>query len=300
MPAFIRAFTLSAVALCANHALAGEIYRCQVNGVTTFVDSPSGCPEGKAQRMGGAEPKGSKPTPSAGTSPIGSATPTPKSRPPISDMPTAASSKEGSGTAAAACQKLATDPPRARECLRQERRVEVQRMASARLASISRAVTEHLTSEAQKGSVIATANEGRPPAWCEGILSDLMAQKDIEVVDDESTAGPAWVSSGDGPGYTAAEILDPSFKDWSYAGSKVPNGYVTVRWRKTHLVVLRVVAACVEADDGTARCNPSRLTVIYVYDNETPYACNVTAVGRPYWPNWKDSMTPILTKLGKP
>jgi hypothetical protein len=56
------------------------------------------------------------------------------------------------------------------------------------------------------------------------------------------------------------------------------------------------VAACTEAADKTARCNPVRYTGIFVYDDKTPLACDVTAVGRAYWGNWKNSMTPILNK----
>ena len=66
------------------------------------------------------------------------------------------------------------------------------------------------------------------------------------------------------------------------------------------MVVLRVAAACTEADDGTARCVPMRYTSIYVYGSGAPETCNVTAVGRAYWPNWKDSMTPIFARGGAP
>lgn len=39
-------------ALLAVPPVAAQVYRCQIGGVTAFVDSPHRCPEGTAQRQG--------------------------------------------------------------------------------------------------------------------------------------------------------------------------------------------------------------------------------------------------------
>jgi hypothetical protein len=293
----LQALAVSTIVLCSAAASAGEIYRCQVNGVTTFVDSPRGCLEGPARRVGGDASAATKPSPPVprleetrkGSDAASRGRPTPGQLP--------ARSQSQSGLAALPCQKLAQEPARARECLREERRTEVRRVASARMVELSRAVADYVSRVSGAGSLITVSNDGRPPAWCESILGDLMAQRDIEVVDDESAGGPEWARAGTGPARSAVEILDPNFQEWSFAGSKVPNGYVTARWRGSNLVVLRVVAACTAASDGTARCNPHRLVSIYVYDAATPMACDVAEVERAYWPNWKNSKTPIFTRL---
>jgi len=257
-----RALAVAAIALHAAAAFAGEIYRCQVNGVTTFVDSPHGCPG--AQRVGGES--GAAKAPPA---------PTP-------------------AVASSACQKLAQDPARARECIRAERRAEVRRVAEVRLAEISRAVADYVNAAASAGNIMAVSRDGRPAAWCENLLGDLIARKDIEVVDDETVGGPEWTTSGNGPGRAAADILDPAFKEWNLGSATVPEGYVTARWRTSNLVVLRVTAACTQARDGTARCNPHRLVNVYVHDTATPVACDATEVSRAAWPNWKNAKTPIF------
>ena len=290
----LQALAVSTIVLCSAAASASEIYRCQVDGVTTFVDSPRGCPGGPARHVGGDESAATKPSlpmPRVGET---RKDPDAASRGRATPGQSPAPSQSQAAPAALPCQKLAQEPARARECLRVERRAEVRRVASARLLGISRAVADYVSRVSSAGNLITVSNDGRPPAWCESILGDLMAQKDIEVVDDESTGGPEWVRAGIGPARSAVEILDPNFQEWSFAGSKVPDGYVTARWRGSNLVALRVVAACTTASDGTARCNPHRLVSIYVYDAATPMACDVAEVGRAYWPNWKNSKTPIF------
>lgn len=249
-------------------ALAADIYRCQIDGVTTFVDSQSRCPLGDARRVGRDVPKASAVMAPASAS-----------------APLAATSR---------CQDVAHDPTRFRECLRKERRADVRRIATARLEAIQRAVRDYIAIAARGDSIIAVANKGRGAAWCETILGDVMAQENIEVVDDEAIGAPRWMRSGNAPGRSAAEILDPNFEEWRIAGGKVPDGYVTARWRGATLVVLRMTAACTSGDDGVAHCNPQPYTSFYVYDDVTPIACDVSAVGRAYWPAWKSSMTPIF------
>lgn len=289
---------LVAVALQGASAWAGDVYRCELNGVTAFVDSPDRCPDGSSRRLGGSDesrtrkssPQGPRlDEPRTGT--VASSRHPPTAASPLAPSPLARP------LAASPCQKLAQEPVRARECLREERRAEVRRIASARLAQISRAVSNYVSVVSSAGSIIATPTSGRPAAWCEDILRDLMAHKDIEVVDDETTGGPEWMYSGNGPARSAAEILDPNYKEWRLADDKVPEGYVTARWRGSNLVVLRVAAACTEGSDGVAHCNAHRLVNVYVYDNATPMACAVSEVGRAYWPGVKSSQTQIFAQL---
>ncbi len=284
----LRAIMGLCCTLCSVGAMCAEIYRCQANGVTTFVDSPNRCPNGTAQRQHGFESKPggaapARPIATSGTDPIKSVRPVAAARP-------------ARAHAATACQALVHDAARFRQCLREERRAEVRRIASPRLEAIGRAVADHVSFAARTNSVLAVSNTGRSPEWCEDILKDVMALKDLEVVDDEEVGGPRWMQTGNGTVRSSAEVLDAEFREWALPDVKVPHGYVTVRWRSSSLVVLRVVAACTSTGDGRASCNPQRHTSIYVYDDVTPVACNVSAFGRPYWPNWKNSQTPIFAK----
>ncbi len=260
-----------AAALCVLSGAAApatNIYRCKVDGVATFVDSPSRCPQSSSSVERLYEPKA--PAATAPASPaFRSATPS-------------------------RCQELAYEPTRFRECLRTERRVEVRRIATARLESFGRAVRAFIDSAAKTNSIIAVANKGRGPAWCEVVLSDVMAQENLDVVDDEAVGGPRWIQSGVETGRSAAEVLDPNFKEWRVPGGKVPDGYVTARLRGSSLVVLRVMAACTSGVDGAEHCNQQPYVSVFVYDDVTPIACNVSAVGRAYWPSWQSSMTPIF------
>lgn len=139
--------------------------------------------------------------------------------------------------------------------------------------------------------------DGRPVEWCRDALSDVLASKQVDVVDDETDAMPRWIgaATGGGAAPTAAPVLDPAFETQAVGGSSVVSGHVSLRWRAQPIVV-RLVFACVRARDGAADglvCNPQRYTSLYVYDETTPIACNVGFVGRPYWANWSASMTPL-------
>jgi hypothetical protein len=278
----LKALVVLACALCSTMALGGDIYRCQVNGVTTFVDSPRRCSEGQPQRMGGAESKqellprratvegiDSRPAPGVET----------RSRAPLVTPPSASN-----------CQKFEQTPARARECLREERRLEVRRIGSARLQTITLAAAQYLNAGLRSGNVIAMPTKGSPPSACESVISDLLSRKNVDIVDDELSP----------PGRSTAPILDPDYKEWRIADERIPNGYVTARWRSSEMVVMRIAAACVEADDGTARCVKERYTSVHIYSPAIPLDCNVSVIGRAYWPNWKNSKTPIFTKATGP
>ncbi|MES2994173.1 MAG: hypothetical protein V4844_22315 [Pseudomonadota bacterium] len=147
------------------------------------------------------------------------------------------------------------------------------------------------------GLIAMVKANARPPAWCEEFVRDTLAGRNLEVVDDEAAPGPRWITTGNGSERKAAPILDEDFRDVRTAdGSRVASGYVTLRWRKDTLVVLRVESLCYDHPIAAAGCNPPRFLALFVYDDSTPIACNLSFVERPYWPNWQRSMTPILAR----
>ncbi len=122
-----------------------------------------------------------------------------------------------------------------------------------------------------------------------------MSGTNFDVIDDEFTGGQVL-------GSTVIPIVDPDYTEWRMGAKRVPNGYVTARWRGADMVVVRVAAGCTEANDGSARCIAQRYTAVYVYGTGVSDGCNVGLVSRAYWPNWKDSVTPIFvrgTSLGR-
>lgn len=170
--------------------------------------------------------------------------------------------------------------------------MEVRAIATARLAKLSGAVSEFANAALASGGVLAVSRKGRPAAWCESFLSDVMAQRDLQVVDDEMTSGPRWIDQGGGA-LRAGEVLDPDFTELRPTGGGVVRGYVTLRWKGGPPTVLRSQFACTEVKPGQARCNPQRYISMHVHDDEMPQACHVTLYGRPYWPQWQDSSVEI-------
>jgi hypothetical protein len=265
-------------ALLGGSAMAADVYRCQIQGVTTFVDSPQRCPEGTAQRQGGAAAKAREP-----------------SMPDTRRMGGAQDPSSALAAAVAACQALAQNPTGLRACLHTARRAEVRQIATARLALSRRAVNDYFIGASRAGHILATPMRTAPVAWCEQVLGDLMAGRNFEVVDDETLGGPEQVRSGSA-GRHAVPVLDADFQTWQLGEERVPSGYVTTRWREKDLVVVRIAAACTEGQDGRAHCVSGRYTSISVYGSSAPEGCDVSAYGRSYWPNWKATQTPIFVR----
>ncbi|MEO8155107.1 MAG: hypothetical protein ABI605_18730 [Rhizobacter sp.] len=154
---------------------------------------------------------------------------------------------------------------------------------------------------AQTGNfVLAIGRTGRPASWCESLLGDLVAQRNLEVVDDEMAAAPAWINSGGSNGVrnsTSAEILDPQFALLAAPGGEVVDGYVTLRWRQQRTLVVRTRPGCFQSDPGVVRCSSMRYQAIDVHDDEMSQACNFQLYGRAYWPQWKDTSIEIRASL---
>lgn len=257
----------------ALHVQAREIYRCELEGARRFAASPSDCPGGLAQlvlrRTERATPAWLPPTADRAAIEGAGEQPPHLSRP--LKMPADCGVAHGKDVAAL------------RHCLREQRRAELRVTLAPRLVAMSRAVAEIAGLPRRHSGQLAVDNRGRPVAWCEALLNDVISLRNLELVDDESTVGP-------GP----FEIVDPGFEIWNVGSSPVTQGYVTVRWKGSEPIVLKTAAACTTVSQGgTVVCNPIRYIGLYVYDVAVPQACIISFVDFAYWPNWRNSMTPI-------
>lgn len=281
---------LALLAVTANGA-AADIYRCEGDGPKTLVDSPRHCPGGQAVRVNAPKPK---PKPQViGRLPEASS-PT-ASAPASAPAPTTATHTTASGRPAHVCEPHRFNPSVLDECLKTERRKHVRAVATERLAKLGDAVSEFATLPLVKDGLITIRRDhNRPPAWCEAFLGDVIAQRNLEVVDDEGLTGPRWIDYGTRP-LRAAPILDEDFSEWTPPGGPVVRGHVTVMWRK-RMVVLRAISACSLERGHGVRCHPLRYTGLAVHDDEMPQACQVSFVERPYWNHWRDSMVEIRLK----
>lgn len=252
---------------------AAEVYRCQVNGVPTFVGSLADCPTGTAARQD------VRPTPAPVRSPR--------------SEPTVRSSRSGSYGEAPLSRKAACRAKGSERDPRCGLAVEAdapKRAANDHLAIMTKAVTSFSAGPPDGSGLIAAFNKGRSPAWCEAFLRDFVKGRGIEPVTDESLGGPRWIGL-DGQARQAAPIVDPTFQSWSLPQGVVVNGHVTVR-RGGELLAVRMAAACfVEA--GRPHCNRWPYVGLYVYDDKTPTACNVSMFGHAYWGNWQATTTPL-------
>lgn len=123
-----------------------------------------------------------------------------------------------------------------------------------------------------------------------------MALRDVEVVDDEATAGPQWSVPMDPDGRPipqSSAILHPDYIEWAVDGGTMVHGYVTIRWWRDNLVLLRASAACSPSDSGVVRCTRGRYASFGVQETGWPAACIVSLIERAYWPNWQGSVRAI-------
>jgi hypothetical protein len=297
----MRRLRWGAAALVSAAAMSGQaagIYRCEADGVKTFVDSPLRCPGGRAtpfddkSREEAASPAARR---LEALGAAGRGEPIRATRAVASSPDIEAPKKEGPvGVVSTACAKI-QDATTLRQCLRDERRAEVRRIATERLAALSRAVKDYAGSPRRHDGDLAIDKKARSVTWCQDLLNDVMTLKNLDVVDDEEVASPKWGKIVDAGGRRVPSIvglLDSGFKQWNVDGERVASGYVTMRWRGPDPITLRLVAACLETD-GKVRCNALRHTSLFVYEGVAPIACSVNFIGKPYWPAWRDSMTPI-------
>jgi hypothetical protein len=271
---------LAGLVLCmaSAGATAADVYVCVVNGTKTFVDSPRACPEAEAERLKGRREQSEVRRPST-------------SGPGAQRRASGAIAQAPAASSPSCDERKHPDADALRACLKQERRAQVRRLATARLAAIARAIATYVSNPNPAEPAVPVAiSKGRPAVWCEELLSDVMAQRQVEVVDDEDEVGPKWSEWFDQDGRKsrrAVEILDPGFSEWVTAkGRKVVGGYVTVRWRGDNMLVLRASPGCGPADHGVVDCAPSLYAAIYVHETAFPVACNVMLIGSRYWNTW--------------
>lgn len=180
------------------------------------------------------------------------------------------------------------DPSALRRCLGAQQSAETRAEARPRLVAMSRALRDYATLPRVEDGLLAVHNTGRPAAWCESLFNDVIALRNVDVVDDPQTAGalPA----------AAADVLDPDFRLVDLDGRQVVHGYVTIRWRGAHSLVLRTQTTCPPSPSGPSSCARQPYIGVVVHDAEYPIACNLRFIGRAYWPNWQGSMTRVSLK----
>ncbi len=306
----------------ASPALADDIYRCEGDGPKTLVDSPVRCPSGRAIRIGGSEPAPPPPRPVAVPEPTERPQRIPKREkqrePPAAESfrqrlapPGAAPVQEEPApvaaavspvprvpvppaTAATVCAPLRNDATALRKCLAEERRKEVRIIANGRLMQVSAAAAELAHYARTRDGLLAIGRSGRPPAWCEELMGDLLQQRRLEVIDKEDAPTPAWIH-GSGTELRGGEVLDPNYAELDAPGGLVASGYVTVRWKQQRTLVVRTRPGCFPAGSNStkATCGSQRYIAIDVHDDEMPQACNIGFYGRPYWLQWKDKNVEI-------
>lgn len=313
----------SGLLAAASSALADDIYRCEGDGPKTLVDSPVRCPSGRGIRIGGSAPAPPPPRPVAVPEPMERPQRIPKretQREPPADesfrqrlaSPRAVPAQEvpapvvatalppvprvpvPPATAATVCAPLRNDATALRKCLAEERRKEVRTIANGRLMQVRAAAAELAQYARTRDGLLAIGRSGRPPAWCEELLGDLLQQRRLEVIDKEDAPTPAWMY-GSGTDLRGGEVLDPDYAELDAPDGLVVLGYVTVRWKQQRTLVVRPKPGCYPAGPNftKAACGDLRYIGIDVHDDEMPHACNIGFYGRPYWPQWKDKNVEI-------
>ncbi len=194
-----------------------------------------------------------------------------------------------STTAASACASLRDKATALRKCLTEERRKEVRIIANGRLKQVSAAAAELVQYTRTRDGLLAVGRSGRPPAWCEELLGDLIEQRHLAIVENEDAPTPAWIL-GNGAGLRGGEVLDPNYSELDAPGGVVASGYVTVRWKQQRTLVVRTRPGCFPAGPNSTKavCGAMRYNAIDVHDDEMPQACDIGFYGRPYWTQWKD------------
>lgn len=319
---FFRTILLaSGLLVTALSALAGAIYRCEGDGPKTLVDSPMRCAGGRATRIGGSDSAPPPPAPVTVREPTEGperiskrerqrepfaaesfrhrlagpgAAPTQETPAPVATVSQVPRVPVMPTTAGTVCSPLRNNATALRKCLAEERRKEVRIIANGRLRQVSAAAAELAHYARTRDGLLAIGRSGRPPAWCEELLGDLLQQRRLEVIDNEDSPTPAWIRSS-GTDLRGGEVLDPDYTELDAPGGLVASGYVTVRWKQQHTLVVRTRPGCFPAGPNStkATCGSQRYTAIDVHDDEMPQACDIGFYGRPYWPQWKDKNVEI-------
>jgi hypothetical protein len=198
---------------------------------------------------------------------------------------------------AASCTRLSGDAVRLGACLREAAKAQARATAAPRLEAMRRALATFLERPTAGPVLLAVHKKGRPAPWCEEVLADIAANRNIDVLDDEDRRRARWGDTVDSAGRRLeqpAALIDADYRTWRVDGTEVPHGYVHLLWRGNTPLMLYLPAVC--TDDGrdkVVHCHALRYPFVSLMDAETPMACNVTLVDIALWSNWKTSMTEI-------
>lgn len=252
---------------------AAEVYRCDINGVKTFVDSQARCPTAA----------------------------TAVSRAPAA-LPAKASAASAPTTGnATACAKLAGDAVRLSACLRDTAKAQARAIAVPRFDALRRALVTFLERPTVRPVVLAVERKGRPAPWCEEVLADIATNRNIDVLDDEERRRARWIDTVDSAGRSLeqpAALIDARYRTWHIDGAEVPDGYVHLLWRGDIPLMLSLPAACTDGSGKGVQCLPQRYPFVSLMDVDTPNACSVTLIDVSVWDTWKASKIKIHPFLG--
>lgn len=167
-----------------------------------------------------------------------------------------------------------------------------------RLEAISHAVNDFALLPQAGDAILSVSNRNKPKAewtksaiWCESILQDVIALKNLEPAGDIGNQGPMW---GEGGGYVKrSDSVDPDFSVKYVSGRKVVSGYVNAVWKKEFLVTIRVNGACVGSGDVYRLCTGAVHSSVWVYGPDPVHRCEATAIARLAWPSWMHTDTII-------
>lgn len=172
-----------------------------------------------------------------------------------------------------------------------------------RLRAVSHAVNDFALLPQNGAVILSVSNHDKPKPewtssaiWCESLLQDVIALRNIEPVADVGDQGPIWVKEN---GYIKrSESIDPAFSIREVHGRKLVSGYVNVRWDNKYLLTLRVDGNCVGEGEVHRRCTGPVHSRVWVYGPDAAHSCNAGAADRLAWPYWMHKETVIQLTPG--
>jgi hypothetical protein len=252
----------------------------------------SGVPQSLAERVGAFElarcqPEGEiDPPEGCANRPTTKATPLPLTVP---DAASAAATAAGQ----LPCTRHEGHAKRLADCQKEQRQLAVRMLATSRLELVSRNVAEHLEVPRHRAGLIALVKDGRPASWCETVLDDIAARRNIEAIVDESVQAPSIARPSDGAGDPwRPPAIDEGFREMPHPKGSVVRGYVTVSWKGGKPMSIEVLSACSDAG-GQARCGTLRIHQVTIHDSRLARACVTTFVTNEYVFEPNDRLVPL-------
>jgi hypothetical protein len=260
----------------------GNVYRCNTNGTTTFVDAPSKCP-------GGATPT----TASRRSEPNLAVKSVPRlgvDQKVTHDVQQTAADPSRATTQCTSQHRA--DEQRFRDCIRNALRQQTRQIATGRLTDLSRGFAGLVGLPRRRDGIVALLEVGstRSVQWCEGVIRDVIALSNIEVIDDEEVFTKRWSAAS-----MSLPLLSESFDVAKHDGSTYVVGSVAVLRNNSTPLVLISHSHCAKYDrDGTV-CSkqPDPYGQMGVNEANGATACLIAFIGRPYLQNWTGRAVPL-------